>query len=149
MAFLARLLLVVKGLRPAAVFDGDSCPFHKSLTSEYRRIPTPVDPNNGRKQHDPGELVPAAVVRDLIDKKEPAACGFLSQSVRYNSRIDSSEGRSIQRRTVEADVGIEKPMESLRAARQFDQIALQRLGEGVEQAPDVARLERIRLARHV
>ncbi|HSJ04357.1 MAG TPA: hypothetical protein VK956_17955 [Verrucomicrobium sp.] len=40
-----------------------------------------------------------------------------------------------------ADVGIEQAVERLGASRQFDEVAFQRLSEGIEKAPDVARLE--------
>ena len=36
---------------------------------------------------------------------------------------------------------VEEAVKGFGAARQFDQVALERLGEGVEEAPDVARLE--------
>jgi len=36
---------------------------------------------------------------------------------------------------------VEQAMEGFRAAGQFDQVAFERLGEGVEEAPDSARLE--------
>lgn len=55
----------------------------------------------------------------------------------------AAPGGSIQRRSVEADVGIEQAVERLGAARQLDEVALQSLGEGVEETPDVPRLERL------
>ena len=48
---------------------------------------------------------------------------------------------SVQQRGGQPDVVIEETMEGFGAAREFDQVSLERLGEGVEEAPDVARLE--------